>query len=220
MTPSDTLRYACDVCGGPRIPAAPGVSRSGREVSVLKAAQRERQRSTAWRVGAGVVAAFGILSLTVTMLALFAAQASIVGTAIAGGVAAVPFVFAGIAWRKGAAHRKELDRHLDEGWALAASDVMRSASEVGDGDHELTAPELAEALQVDDEEAERVLSRMTIHDFVRARVNDDGEVAYSTGPVSKTRVATPALRVADTEHEAELEQDAELAQKPRERTAR
>ena len=170
---SSSLRQRCRVCGGPRVAIDDAaVVRSGRERGALRRAKQEHARAVAWRVGAAVVGAFGLLSLLVMLLVLAFATPGALGSAIGIAVAVSPLLLALYGLRRGARAVASRDRELDAAWALAASDVMR------DRGREIDARELARLMRLSEDQAEQLLARLSVEDFVRARVSDTGDLLY------------------------------------------
>jgi len=172
---SSSLRYRCRVCGGPRVPIDDAaVVRSGRERGALRRAKQEHARAAAWRVGAAVVGAFGLLSFVVMLLVLAFATPGALGAGIGIAVAVTPLVLALYGFRRGARAAASRDRELDAAWALAASDVMRERG------REIDARELGRLMRLSEEHAEQLLARLSVEDFVRARVSDTGDLLYES----------------------------------------
>ncbi len=179
------LRFRCRVCGGPRVPLDdPEVVRTGRERPLLAQAERARMRAAAWKVGAGSVGAFGAFSLLIALIVLGIASPGLIATLATLLVVSVPFVFAVLAWRRATRQSADIDRSLDDAWTLVASDLMRQRGS------EATAADLARAMRVSEAQAELILARLSVQDFVRARVTDEGDIAYSTRdlPLPRARV--------------------------------
>lgn len=197
VEPHDKLRFRCRVCGGPRVPLDdPDVVRTGREQPMLARAQRARMKAAAWKVGAGSVGAFGLLSLLVALVVLGIATPGLIATLLTLILVSVPFVFAVLAWRRAQAQAKQVDNSLDDAWTLVASDLMRQRGS------ELTATDLAQAMRLSEEQAELLLARLSVQDFVRARVTDEGDIAYSTRDLP-----APRARIVAGPEEAELAED-------------
>jgi len=179
----DTLRFRCRVCGGPRVPVDdPGVVRSGREVKPLARAQRARRRAAAWRVGAGLVAGFGALSLAVALVVWAVASTGVLGTLGLLLMLSVPLVLSVLAWRKAGAERRVLEQSLDQAWTLIAADALGSRGA------ELNAAELARIMRLDETQAELLLGQLSVNDFVHARVTEEGDVVYSSRAPERLRV--------------------------------
>jgi hypothetical protein len=156
------------------------VVRSGREVPMLKLARKAHFARAAWLVAAGAVGGFGFLSLLAALFVIAFGPGLLIslGMLLAN---AIPFVAAAYAWRRSKRHAKNRDQLLDDAWTAVASDVLSHSGK------ELEAEELAKLMRLDVEGAERVLAYLGAHDFVHARVTDEGDIAYS----SKLRVETP-----------------------------
>jgi hypothetical protein len=201
VEPGGVLRFRCRVCGGPRVPADdPNVVRSGREIPLLATAQKARRRGAAWRVGAGLVAGFGALSVAVALIVWLVASPGLLGTLGMLVMLSAPIVLALLAWRRAGAERRATEHALDQAWALVAADVLASRGA------ELNAAELARILRIDEANAELLLGQLNVNDFVHARVTDEGDVVYSSRAPEKLRVpsdggdtqlATPAEALDD-----------------------
>ncbi len=188
VEPHDALRQRCRVCGGARVPLDdPKIVRSGREIPVLARAQRAHVRRALWRVSAGVVGGFGLLSLAVALLVIVGVGPSLVGLLAMLGASAVPFVVAALAWASAARQARLRDAALDEAWALVAGDVL------GQKGGELTADELGKLMRIDVSRAEALLAELNLRDFVHARVTEEGDLAYSVAG-QKHRVDPEAKR--------------------------
>ena len=133
--PHDALRHRCRVCGGPRVAVEDAeIVRSGREIPVLRQARRADTQRAAWKVGAGVVAGFGALSLLVAVLVIALVTPRLVGSLAALAAVAVPFVVRDAGWVRAKALASERDAAVEKAWTLVASDVLAYRGA------ELTAP--------------------------------------------------------------------------------
>jgi hypothetical protein len=150
------------------------VVRSGREVPLLVRARRAHMGYNAWRSGAAVVGGLGILSVLVTLLVLAAVDVGVLAMLVALAAAFSPLAIAVVAWRRSRRTMSERDEALDQAWALVAGDVLR------DKGRELTAEELAQVMRLDPAGAEQQLAELNVHDFVRARVTEAGDVVYES----------------------------------------
>jgi len=207
VEPHRTLRYRCRVCGGPRVPLADNtIEPSGVEWPLLEQAQSARTRVAAWRVAAGVVGAFGSLSLLVTLLTLAFITPGLLATTGLLAVVSLPLVLAAIAWSRARRYVRERDHAIDQAWVAAASDVARRT------DEELDAQRLARTLRIDEAQAEQLLARLDVENVVRARVTDAGALVYSPSAGNKVRVSGPAPEAEPEQVEA-AEAEAEPAAK-------
>jgi hypothetical protein len=195
--PHDALRHRCRVCGGPRVPIDDAeIVRSGREIPWLVRARRADLQRAGWRAGAGVVAGFGLLSLAVAILVIVLASPGLVGSIAALGASAVPFLVAMLGWARARALTTTRDETIARAWALAASDVLTHRG------GELTADALAKILRTDVTHAERLLIDLHVADVARARVTEEGDLAYSV-PADKVRLANDAVGETDQDEAAE-----------------
>jgi hypothetical protein len=205
VEPHDILRYRCRVCGGPRVPLdAADVVRTGRERAPLALAQKSRMKSAAWKVGAISSAGFGLISLVVALLVLGLASPGFVATLLTLAIVSVPLAVAVLAWRRAKREDRTAQNAIDDAWSLVASDWMRNR------DSELTADDLAHAMRISNEQAELLLARLSVQDFVQARVTDEGDLAYSTRDIPAPRARVEG-EPAETELALEEEAEADLA---------
>lgn len=201
VKPSAKLRFACVVCGAPRVPIDDqSVTRSGNEVRVLEQAQRARVHAAAARAGAYVTGAFGVLSLLTALLVLAFITPGVIGSIGLAVAVLVPFLLALYAWRLSRRAGGELGAALDQAWALSASDVLRAKGKA------LDSSELARIMRLDESQAEQLLARLDVNDFLRARVAEEAESA-SPERVRVTSKAAPA----DEEAEAQAASEEQLA---------
>jgi hypothetical protein len=192
VEPARGLRQRCRVCGGPRVAVDDAtVVRSGREAPLLVKARQAHLRYNAWRSGAVVVGGFGILSVLVTLLVLAAVDVGVLAMLVAFAAALLPLAIAAVAWRRSGRVVSERDEALDQAWALVAGDVLR------DKGRELTAEELAQLMRLDPDGAEQLLVELNVHDFVRARVTDAGDVVYES---VRPPIEAAELEADHTEH--------------------
>lgn len=191
VEPSDAYRFRCRVCGGARVPVDdPAVVRTGREVPALQRAVSARRKSKLLRIGGAGAASFGLVMVLLTAAVVGLIQPGLFLTVVPLLLFAVPLVLGLVAMRRGRKHAQAAQRELDAAWSLAASDVL--AAKGG----ELTAEGLSRIMRISPTQAEQLLSELHVHDFVHARVTDEGDLAYSVRPE----------RVRVTETDAELEE--------------
>lgn len=199
IEPHRVLRYRCRVCGGPRVPLADNsLEPSGVEWPLLEQAQRARVRVAAWRVAAGVVGAFGLLSLFVTLLTLAFITPGVVATAALLTAVSIPLVLTAIAWTRARHHARDRDAALDQAWVTAASDVVQRQEQ------EVDARGLAKTLRIEEAQAEQLLARLDVENVVRARVTDAGELLYApAGGRVRVKPAEPESHGPEPGPEAE-----------------
>jgi hypothetical protein len=200
VEPSPALRYRCRVCGGPRVVIDdPAVERSGRVLVPLERAHRERVRIAAWGLGAALAAGFGAISLTVAVVALLLASPGPAATLAVLVMTLLPLLLAAVAWRRHRYHRAQRDAELGAAWSLAAADVLAQRGE------ELTAEQLGRIMHLQTPEVEQLMVLPQVHDEVRTRVTDAGELVYAAAPGPRVRIHAPAEEQARTEAEAASE---------------
>ena len=202
VEPARSLRFRCRVCGGPRVPLDDTtVQRSGRERKSLKVAQRLRFRHAAWWIAASALGSLGLLSVLVTLGVLLLVTPGFVASLVASLAAATPVALAAHAIRKTRQLRRELDARIAEAWRSVGEDVIASHPSEIDAEH------LARALRIESEDAEQLLTDLSVHDVVRARVTDGGELVFATSDrAPRLRVEEPST-LSTTQAEAESEQD-------------
>jgi len=171
------LRFACDLCGGPRIPRLdPRLKSSGREVPLLRKADAARKARAAYR---GLVAASGVaLALTVIP---FAVLLAVVGFKVLLLLPGLFFtgLFSGmlaIGLSRARARGNEITPTLDGAWLAAATDVARQIP------GPITAAALSQKLGIEEPQAEELLALL------------DVEVAVGGAPIPRMRIdAAPAF---------------------------
>jgi len=154
------LNWSCRTCGGPRIPPSAGPSPES-EIALLRAARREQLRAGAFRAGAGFALGAGVLALLVTNVVLLATTPPPLAKAFALFASLVPLLLSFLAFDRAKAHRRELERALQQAWLSAATRVVAR-------DGRVTATELARALKLDEARAELLLAEVSVQDFVAA----------------------------------------------------
>jgi hypothetical protein len=190
------LRFACDLCGGPRIPRLdPRIKSSGREVPLLRKADAARKARAAFR---GLAAASGVaLALTVIP---FAVLLAVVGFKVLLLLPGLFFtgLFAGmlaIGIGRARARGNEITPALDGAWLAAATDVARQSP------GQITATDLGQKLGIEEAQAEELLALL------------DVDAAVGGAPLPRMRVAAAAAPgpgmtaiAASAEDEALLEE--------------
>jgi MFS family permease len=166
---SSVLQWRCGVCGGPVVPTQGAIARSNSELASLVGAQRARGMALGWTAAAFLFGAIGAAALGLAPILWFASHIAAFVFAALGGIAALLWA----ASARGAAQRNaEARAKLDDAWTRVAGEVIR-----GQG-AELTAPELARAMNTDDVHAERLLTLLSTGGRVTVAVRDDAELSY------------------------------------------
>jgi hypothetical protein len=167
---SALLVWRCGVCGGPVVPAEGLTKRDGGELASLVGAQRARAIGVGW-LGATLV--FGsIASMAVGLFLLVGLGAPVTPAVVLGALALAGIVLAVLSGRRAARANAEARAKLEDAWAHVAEEVMRVR--VG----EVTAKDLAKAMQTDETRAEKLLARLSAAGRVRVEVRDDADLAY------------------------------------------
>jgi hypothetical protein len=167
---SALLVWRCAVCGGPVVPAEGLEKRNGGELANLVGAQRARAVSVGW-LGATLV--FGsIASMAVGLALLVGFAASATPAVVLGVLALAGVVLAVLSGRRAARANAEARAKLEDAWAHVAEEVMRAR--VG----EVTAKDLAKAMQTDETRAEKLLARLSATGRARVEVREDADLAY------------------------------------------
>ena len=151
------LRYACDLCGGPRIPRRDArVKSSGREVPLLRKADAARKARAMFN---GLAAASGVaLALTVIP---FAVLLAVVGFKVLLLLPGLLFtgLFAGMlafAVSRARSRGNEIAPALDGAWLAAATDVARQSA------GPITAADLGQKLGLEEPQAEELLALLDV----------------------------------------------------------
>ncbi|UQA63707.1 zinc ribbon domain-containing protein [Polyangium aurulentum] len=203
-SPDEELRWRCDICGGPRVPLAdPRVRRTGRENKALERAEAAR-KARAWsRAGAVVtgLALTAVLGVVGIVAALGAAGAFNLGF----GFVLAALLTAGplsgfLLWlvMRARARGKEIEPALDAAWMAVATDVVQQSKEP------VTPRALADALRIEESQAEELLALLEASDIVRGDISDAGALTYQP----RMRIDAGADRAAQAEAEALAEAEA------------
>lgn len=171
------LRFACDLCGGPRIPRLdPRLQSSGREVPLLRKADAARKARAAYR---GLAAASGVaLALTVIPFAVLLAVVGFKVLLLLPGLFFTGLFSAMLALGIGRARNRgnEITPALDGAWLAAATDVARQIP------GPLTAADLGQKLGIEEPQAEELLALL------------DVDAAVGGAPLPRLRIdAAPAF---------------------------
>ncbi len=151
------FRFACDICGGPRIPRLdPRLKSSGREIPLLRKADAARKARALFN---GLAAASGV-ALALTLIP-FAVLLAVVGLKVLLLLPGLLFtgLFAGmLAFSIGRSRSRgnEITPALDGAWLAAATDVARQSP------GPLTATVLGKTLGIDEAQAEELLALVDV----------------------------------------------------------
>jgi hypothetical protein len=96
-------------------------------------------------------------------------------------VASAPLLFALVAWRRSATMHTQVNQALDSAWLQAAHQFATTRSSV-------RAPQLAQALGIDSQQAQALLSKLSARDDVATEITDDGELALSVRYAPRMRI--------------------------------
>jgi hypothetical protein len=209
----EEMRYRCDVCGGPRVPLdTKGQRRSGKEVAALKRADgarkaRARARAGGIVAGLGLAGAFGVILLIGLLGALSIVNLGL-GFALGSLLATAPLV-AVMAWlfSKARARGAEIGPALDDAWLAAAADFAEQSP------GPITARSLAEALRIEESQAEELLALLEAHDVVRGdgKFTQRDRMRIDAPAAADKNVMEAAEVEAQAEAEAAIEQSADIA---------
>jgi type IV secretory pathway TrbD component len=166
---SGALRWRCGVCGGPLVPTDASVPRSNGELPHLVRSQRTRAMALGWTAAAFVLGAVGMMAAGVGLLVWMASHGAAI---VVGAIALAAFVATMGSLRRARTRRVEARAQLDEAWDHVAAEVLRARH------GEMTATELAAAMQTDAVHAEHLLSKLSVEGRVRVDVRDDADLAY------------------------------------------
>jgi hypothetical protein len=162
LQPDARLRWVCAACGGPRVPGGPLKSRALARARVAQAA------AFGWSAGAIALAVSG--AFTAGLAALLFGPAMSLGIAI-GVVGALMLLFAWRASARAGARRKELAASIEDAWREGARAILAQRG------RDTTPAQLAEAMQIDEGEADELLTSLAAHDEARIAI-DGGDVKY------------------------------------------
>jgi hypothetical protein len=152
------------------VPAEGLLNRDGGELGSLVGAQRARAIGVGWLGATLVFGAIASMAIGVTLLVGLATSA--MPTMVLGGLALAGVVLAVLSGRRVSRANAEARAKLEDAWAHVAEEVMRAR--VG----EVTAKDLAKAMQTDETRAEKLLARLSAAGRARVEVRDDADLAY------------------------------------------
>lgn len=207
LEPATLVRQRCMVCGGPRVPRdghSAVVSRE--EGRALREARRLTFARAFWRIAAIAAGTVGLLSLTVALALVSAAQPALLVATLTTGLATLPLWIAGYAALRARRTRLALTAHLERAWLQAARSIVTSSPLA------LTPGELAEAMRVDEPDAERWLTHLAAEDLVRARISEDGMLRFEPNGADAPRLRVAAGATLLARDGAPVEAEAEAAE--------
>jgi hypothetical protein len=202
-SPHPELRYACDVCGGPRVPRLdPSLRYGGGEAPLLRKADAARKARAGWRAAAvagGLLLPF-TLAVSAALLLIFGPGALLLLVALL--VVAPIAAFLAVAIARAGARGRSIAPALDAAWLAVATDIAQQT-------RGLTAPALAQKLGIADPQAEQLLALVDVNAAMSAprppRARIDEGPPRPPGPAGLTQLST------DEEEEAALAERIEAA---------
>ena len=167
-----TLRAACNVCGGPRVPSG---GQSPEEKQSLELARTANRYRTLFKVGAWIGGAHAAMASAASLLTFFIVGASTTWLTVS--LAAIlPIVLLSLwASRKSKKHAAAMTERLDHAWQVGVRHILAQHPEG------MTAETLARTLDVPLAEAESILATLSVSTDVHSHVSPDGQVIYSAG---------------------------------------
>ena len=170
--PHPTFRYACPVCGAPRVPSAsPDGTIPEEAVNELRKAKSAYGSRLAWRIGAVVTFVYGLLSLLVLAGATMAASPPTMAIVAGAVLSALPLFFSWLGWTKAKAREAQMNEALDASWVLSAKSLLRTQGP-------MTLPQMEKKLGLDELHAKNVVAALGASSSVHTRMNDDGQLEY------------------------------------------
>lgn len=174
------------MCAGPVVPTPPGLPRDAGEIGSLVAAQRAGGMRLGWIAVTFVLGAIASMAVGVALLVGLAAHTA---SAVLAALAIGATVLAVLAGRRAKRAGKEARAKRDEAWVHVAEEVLRARA------GEVTAKELATAMQTDEARAEELLSRLSASGRTRVEVRDDAELAHQiAADAAEPEPAAPAQK--------------------------
>jgi hypothetical protein len=187
VEPAPRVRFVCGLCGGVRVPNDDAsVTPSPAQIALLKKVTVARSASTTWGIVAAAVGAFGVGSVLVLALVISVAQPAATATVVAGLAAAVPLVFAALAFARSRRHAREMEPLLESAWIAAAADLARARG------GEIDARTLARMTRIGESDADHLLGRMSAQSLLVSSVTPEGGLAYTLVEAPLQERALPA----------------------------
>ena len=197
----DRFRWVCGTCGGPRVNVDDPAVHSEAEYAHLRRAHDLSNKARLIRVGASFTAlgatAFGFLGLLTATVVHLGLVLPLVLLLLSGACALMTIAF-------GANARKKVDEAkaaVSSAWETVAEALMRKHK------RSVTALDLAAMMKVDEAEAERILTLLSVDDRVRGEVTGEAQVRYSVPGQLRVDVDNPLSNQADIATLREIESE-------------
>jgi hypothetical protein len=200
-SPDPELRFACDLCGGPRVPwLDTSIQPSGLDAPLLRKADAARKARAAWRgtaFAAGIAFVLAVvpfvLLLAVIGAKLFVLVPGLLFTGLFGGMLAMAI---GRARSRGA----EIAPALDGAWLAAATAIARQVP------GPIGAADLSKRLGIEEPQAEELLALLDVNGVsTDATAAPRVRIASAPGAPPPEALAAEQEALADAETAAEAE---------------
>lgn len=149
------------------------ILRSSAQIEHLAQATVARAATTTWTIVAAVVAAFGVSSVLVLTLVIMVAHPAAPAAVMAGLAAAVPFLFAALAFRKSRQHQADIARFVEAAWMAAVADVALARS------GKVDAVTFAKLTRTSESAADQLLGHMSSKSLLSGSVTPEGSLEYT-----------------------------------------
>jgi hypothetical protein len=169
----DVLRFACTICGSPRIPMDDTlVVRSNAEMDLLRQAGRARTAGSVWRTGAAVLGSFGVLGIVVLSLVIAIAHPGTLAMMAAAAIAAAPLVAAAMGWKHGTIRTEEAVSTVGQAWEKVVAELAHAHG------GEIDAAIVANAMRIDQPQADRILAAMSAKNLLAGSISPEGALGF------------------------------------------
>jgi hypothetical protein len=138
-----------------------------------------------WAAAAVTLGMGGLVTLPLALLLWHAAHLAAMVLAVVAG-AALTLAFAGAT--RSRARRAEARVQIDQAWTTVAGELLAARGA------DVTATDVARALQIDERYAETLLSELSAEGRVRVAVGDDAQLSYRPSPGADTEPAAAPTR--------------------------
>lgn len=202
IVPDDRFRWVCGACGGPRVNVDDPSVHSDLEKSHLERARDLTTKARLIRGGATMTAlaatGFGFLGLVFATAIHVGILLPVVLLGLSGAFAVMTIAFGANARTK----IEDAKAAVSSAWEAVAEALMRKHKRA------ITALDLAAMLKVNEGEAERILTLLSVDDRVRGEVTSDAQVRYSIPGQLRVDVDNPLSNRTDMATLQEQEQRA------------